>query len=145
MLHFVEYTENDISFADNASIHSLVLFIFPHAGAESEDALSHAIDKKLNEIYGICQDRLMERFMFITDSAANIPRIVGRYVSSALVPTSEWWMPCICHQLNNVMKQVIGDLASLNVSESTSNAQNSLTRNKTKQNDESEIRTDLKL
>ena len=35
VLHFVEYTENDISCADNASVHTLVLFIFSNAGAEN--------------------------------------------------------------------------------------------------------------
>ena len=65
---------------------------------------------KPNSLYDLNLEILLENFTFVTDSAVNMPRIVGSSVSTAVVPTSEWRMPWSFLQLNIVMKHVIGDL-----------------------------------
>lgn len=87
VIHFIDCTGDELK--AHASVQSLLLFIFLHAGPESADALRHAIDAKLQSLYSISFGELMKHFTFVTDSAANMPRIVGSSVSIALVPTSE--------------------------------------------------------
>lgn len=48
---------------------------------------------------------------FVTDFAANMPRIVTASVSSPLVPLSDKWMGCFSHQLNTDMKHVVSSLS----------------------------------
>lgn len=68
----------------------------------------------MKETFVVSLESFIENFTFVTDHAANVPRIGDASVSSSLVPVLERWMGCVCHLLDTTMKYVMVSLSQSN-------------------------------
>jgi hypothetical protein len=105
---------------DKVTLCNRTLFVTEHAPGNGESALAirQTIDRALSDQFsGLSLDTLNEKFTFVTDWAATMPRIVGASVSEKIFPLSLKWAGCVVHQLDTCLGAAFNSSLSHDVSD----------------------------
>lgn len=86
---------------------SRVLFIAPHKGVETSEAICQTLETPLKQVTAFEISAFEKNFTFDTDWAAVMAKKFVSSVSMNKVPFGERWVGCISHQLNTVIKSVV--------------------------------------
>lgn len=106
VLHYVEATEHLLTGQVDVRLYSRVLLLVQHNSPECADQIDRNLYQCLVHRFGIHLNSLMEGFTLVTDWSATQPNIVGGITSSARVPFGAWWVECILHKMNTMLKIV---------------------------------------